>query len=101
MRCVIIIVLFEVSSQHKPWCLWMVKNRSSRLEHNLIDITPDPVLSRLEGLDDRVVGRVEMFGGVLILRVVTATDMSTGETEAQVHPGISHFQTFLAPIGAR
>src|SRR5437763_13002942 len=85
----------------KPWCLWKVKNRSSRLEHNLIDVTPDPVLSRLEGLNDRMVGRVEMPGGVLILRIVAATDMSTRETEAQVDPGISNFQTVLTSIGAR
>jgi hypothetical protein len=42
-------------------------NRSSRLEQNLIDVTPDPVLSRLEGLNDRMVGRVEMLGSVLVL----------------------------------
>ncbi len=48
-----------------------------------------------------MVGRVEMPGGVLILRIVTATDMSTRETEAQVHPGITHFQTVLTSIGAR
>jgi hypothetical protein len=42
-------------------------NRSSRLEQNLIDVTPDPVLSRLEGLNDRMVGRVEMPGSVLVL----------------------------------
>jgi hypothetical protein len=59
--------LFEVSSHYKPWCLWKVKNRSSRLEQNLIDVAPDPVLSRLERLNDRMVGRVEMLGGVLIL----------------------------------
>ena len=33
-----------------------------------------------------MVGRVEMPGGVLILRIVTAAHMSTGETEAQVYP---------------
>ena len=48
-----------------------------------------------------MVGRMKMFGGVLILRIVTATDMSTGETEAQVYPGISNFQTVLTSIGAR
>jgi hypothetical protein len=42
-------------------------NRSSRLEQNLIDVTPDPVLSRLEGLNDRMVGRMEMLGSVLVL----------------------------------
>jgi hypothetical protein len=35
---------------------------------------------------------------VLILRIVTATDMATGETEAQVHPGITRFQTILTTI---
>ena len=44
---------------------------------------------------------MEMPGGVLILRIITATDMSTGETEAQVHPAISNFQTVLTSIGAR
>ena len=44
---------------------------------------------------------MEMLGGVLILRIVTAPDMSTGETEAQVHPGISNFQTVLTSSGAR
>jgi hypothetical protein len=48
-----------------------------------------------------MVGRVEMPGGVLILRIVTAADMSAGETEAQVYPGISHFQTVLTSLGAR
>ena len=78
-----------------------VTNWSGKLKHNLIDVTPDPVLSRLEGLNDRMVGRVEMLGGMLILRTVAAAHMSTGETEAQVYPGISNFQTVLTSIGAR
>jgi hypothetical protein len=48
-----------------------------------------------------MVGRVEMLGGVLILRIVTAAHMSTRETDAQVYPGISNFQTVLTSIGAR
>jgi hypothetical protein len=48
-----------------------------------------------------MIGRVEMFGGMLILRIVAATDMSTDETDTQVHPGITHFQALLAAIGAR
>jgi hypothetical protein len=78
-----------------------ITNRSSKLEHYLVDVTPTPVLSRLEGLDNRVVGRVEMPGGVLIFRIVTATDMSAGETEAQVYPRIPNSQAILTPIGAR
>src|SRR3989442_14449661 len=89
------------STHDKPWYLCKVKHRSSRLEEQLVDVTPGPVLTRLEGLNDRMVGGVEMPGGVLILRIVTATDMSTGETEAQVHPRITQSQTVLTSIGAR
>ena len=52
-----------------------ITNRSSKLEHYLVDVTPTPVFIRLEGLDNRVVGRVEMLGGVLILRRIAAADM--------------------------
>ena len=78
-----------------------IKNRLSGLEHHLVDVTPDPVLARLEGLNDRMVDGVEMPGGVLVLRRVAAADMPTGETEAQMHPAISGFQTVLTSIGAR
>jgi len=33
-----------------------------------IIVTPAPVLARLKGLDNRVIGCVKMFGGVLVLR---------------------------------
>src|SRR6266849_7701666 len=81
--------------------VYRITHRSSKLEHYRVDVTPTPVLTRLEGLDNRVVGRVEMPGGVLVLRIVTAAHMSTGEAEAQVYPGISHFQTVLTSLGAR
>ena len=47
-----------------------------------------------------MIGRVEMPGGVLILRIVTATDMSTGETEAQVDPPVTGLQTILTAVYA-
>ena len=46
-------------------------------------------------------GRVEMLGGMLILRIVAAADMTTDEADTQVHPGVTHFQALLAAIGAR
>jgi hypothetical protein len=75
-----------------------ITNRSSKLEHYLVNVTPTPVFIRLEGLDNRVVGRVEMPGGVRILRIVTATDMPAFETEAQVYPCIPDSQTILTAI---
>lgn len=75
-----------------------VKLRLSKLKSKLVNVTPAPVLSRLKGLDNRVVGRMEMPGSVLILRVVATTNMSTGETEAQVNPGITGFQAIFAAV---
>src|ERR1700694_3953508 len=75
-----------------------ITKRLSKLEHELVDVTPAPVFSWLEGLNDRVVGRVEMPGGMLILRRIAAADMPAFQTEAQVYPCISHFQTILTAI---
>lgn len=77
-----------------------IKPLSSKLEHYLVDVTPTPVLPWLEGLDNRVVSRMEMLGGVLILRIVTAADMPAFETEAQVYPRIPDSQTILTAIRA-
>jgi len=71
----------------------LLRRGSSKLEHYLVDVTPTPALPRLEGLDNWVVRRVEMPGGVLILRIVTAADTPAFETEAQVYQRISDFQT--------
>jgi hypothetical protein len=77
-----------------------IKPRSSKLEHYLVYVTPTPVLPWLERLDDRVVGRMEMPGGVLILRIVTAANMPAFKTEAQVYPRIPDSQTILTAICA-
>ena len=76
-------------------------NRSGKLEHYLVDVTPTPVFTRLEGLDNRVVGRVEMLRRVLILRGVTTSDMPANQALAQVNPAIANFQTVLTAIRAR
>ena len=68
------------------------------LEHDLVDVTPAPVFTRLEGLDNRVVGRVEMLGRMLVFRRVAAADVSTNEALAQMYPGVASFQTILAAI---
>jgi hypothetical protein len=62
---------------------------SGRLQIDLVDIAPDPILARLEGLYDGVVGGVEVPGGVFVLGVVAATDVAAGEADAQVHPAIA------------
>ncbi|GAC1377964.1 MAG: hypothetical protein NVS4B7_00090 [Ktedonobacteraceae bacterium] len=54
----------------------------SELEHDLVNITPTPICSCLKGLNKRMVGGMEMFGGVLIFRGVTATNVATNQTLA-------------------
>jgi hypothetical protein len=44
-----------------------IKLRSSKLKHDLVDVTPTPVFSGLKRLDNGVVRRVEVFGGMLVL----------------------------------
>jgi len=81
--------------------IYGITKRLSKLEHDLVDVTPAPVFPWLEGLDNGVIGRVKMLGSVLIFRIVTAADMPAFQTEAQVDPGITRFQAILASIGTR
>ena len=43
---------------------------------------------------------VEVFGGVLVLGIITAANMPAFETDTQVDPCISDFQAILAAVGA-
>jgi hypothetical protein len=52
----------------------------------LSPVVPEPVLPRLEALDDRVPGLPRMVRGVLGGRGVTTTDMSALSAAAQVQP---------------
>ena len=59
------------------------------LEGHLVHVAPHPVLSRLQGLDDGVIGGVEVLRGVLVLRVIAASHVAAREAEAKVNPGVS------------
>ena len=43
---------------------------------------------------------MKVFGGVLVLGGVAATDMSTDQAQAQMDPSVSHFQAFFATVFA-
>src|SRR5258706_12649265 len=74
--------------------------RLCELQVHLVDIAPAPAFAGLERSDDWVLGRVEVLRRVLVLRVVAAADMAAGAAQAQVHPGVTHLQAFLAAVGA-
>src|SRR5207253_11218051 len=70
------------------------------VEVHLIDEAPAPVFPWLERPHDRVPGRAEMLGGVLVRGVVTAADVAAGHAQAEVDPLRADAQAVLAPLGA-
>jgi Mn2+/Fe2+ NRAMP family transporter len=55
----------------------------------------------LEGLNDRVIGCVEMLRRVLVLRGITASNVPANHALTQVNPAITSFQAILTAIRAR
>jgi hypothetical protein len=60
-----------------PWN-WTELRRGAvgEVQKDLIDIAPSPSFRRIVAFDDRVSGRVEMFGSVAIRRVITTADVA-------------------------
>jgi len=78
----------------------LLEGLSPHLEHYLIDVAPAPILSRLEGLNNGMVGRVEMFCGMFVLRGIAAANMPAFQANAQVNPAITGLQTILTSLCA-
>lgn len=67
-----------------------------QIEHDLVRITPPPALGRIVTFDNGMFGAMEMFGGMLVLGLIAAADMTADAAEAQMKPCIAQLQTFLA-----
>jgi hypothetical protein len=70
-----------------------------RLKHDLVDVTPSPILARLKRSHNRMLGLSEVLRGVSVLRGIAAADVTTNLAQAQMNPRIAHFQTLLASVG--
>src|SRR5215469_16103417 len=75
-----------------------VKRSCELLEHDLVDVAPAPVFARLKGLDNRVVGGVEMLRSVLVFRRIAAAYVPADETLSQVHPCVANPQAILTAV---
>ena len=64
----------------------------------MIDVAPAPVFTGLVRAHDRVLGRMEMFRGVLVLRRVAASDVPAFQAKSEMDPGIAHLEAFLTPV---
>ena len=89
-----------ITSELISGCGWIVTKVKSTEEH-FVYVAPSPVLARLEGLHDGVLGLMEVLGGVLVLGGIAAAHVAADEAFAQVHPGVAHLQAFLAAFAAR
>ena len=68
------------------------------LERGIVDVAPQPILTRLEALDDGMSRCVEVGGGVSVGRVVAASDVPACHASPQVHPLATDSKTVLASI---
>ena len=69
-------------------------------QKHFIYIAPSPVFSRLKGLHYRMLGLMEVFGGVFVLRRIAAADVTADQALSQVDPGIAHLEALLTAFAA-
>jgi hypothetical protein len=65
---------------------------------SLIDVTPGPLLARLEGCHHGMARVVEMFRGMAAWRAVTTADVTAREAEPQMNPRCAQFQALFTPL---
>ena len=70
--------------------------RAGHIQHFSIHEAPGPVFTALVGGNHRMLSRMEVLGRVPIRRIIAAADVTTRQTQAQMHPTRPHFETFLA-----
>jgi hypothetical protein len=66
-----------------------------------VHVAPDPALSRLNGTNQRVRAGMEMLGGVLVFRGITATNVAADEAKPQVDPSVTQFHALFADVSVR
>ena len=57
-----------------------IENRLRETQLHLIDIAPSPVFTPFEGLHNRVLSVVKVFGRVFVFGRITAADMPAFQT---------------------
>jgi len=77
-------------------------NRSSLglalFDEEIVRVAVAPAFARFERADHRVRCRAVVLGGVLVLGVVAASDVSAFQAEPEMHPRVTGGETFLAAL---
>jgi hypothetical protein len=64
----------------------------------LIDIAPHPRFPSFIGTNQRVLGLMKVFGRVLVLRGIAASDMPARQAQPQVNPGVAGLDAVFANV---
>src|SRR6266404_9538945 len=67
-----------------------------RADHHFVDVAPAPVVAALEAAHHRMASLLEVAGRVPVRRAVTAADVATRKTKAQLGPARARAEAFLA-----
>ena len=70
------------------------------IEHHFVHIAPPPALRRIIAFDNRMFAALKMFRGMFVFGIVATADVTAGEAQAQMDPGVAYFQALLAAISA-
>src|SRR5258708_39093023 len=74
---------------------------SGEIKCHLVYVTPAPVFTWFDRSHDGMLGRVKVFGRVLVFRRIATTHAATDHAQTQVNPGITHFQALFTSARVR
>ena len=72
-----------------------------QVKRDLVDVTPSPILARLEGPDHRVGGGVKVLRRMFVFGRIAAAHVSARKTQPQVDPGVANLQAVFTAVSAR
>src|SRR4029450_11224657 len=72
------------------------------VKEGLVDVAPDPAHATfLVGPDQGMAGGLEVLEGVLVLRLLTATDVPAGQAHSQGRPAVAKRDALLTHLCGR
>src|SRR5580693_4647824 len=75
-----------------------VVSRSHFAGNHFVDVAPNPLFSGLDRAHHGMVGVMKMFGGMFVLRRITATHIPADHAHPEVNPGVAEFDTLFTDV---
>ena len=91
-----------------PWNLFRHRNRclgggdksfgSNFSRRELVDVAPHPAFAGFDGAHQGMLTVMKMFGRMLVLGRIAATNIAALQAKSKMDPGVSEFDAFLADV---